>query len=130
MIDRLSRIGIDHYCVSGSWGAEFIPALQPESGETVVVKHGYSGFSDTKMNEVLSDGDIRTVVLCGTATNNCVDGTGRDAFFRGYFVVLAPEAACAPSIALHEHAVETARHAYAVIAGVDEIESVWGTPHE
>lgn len=125
MIDRLERFGIEPYCVSGSWGAEFVPELQPEEGEAVVIKHGYSAFSETNMNEVLSAGGVRTVVLCGTATNNCVDGTGRDAFFNGYLVVLVPDAACAPSAALHEHAIATARHAYAVIADIDEIESAW-----
>lgn len=125
MIDRLDRFNIDPYCVSNSWGAEFISSLQPAPDETVVIKHGYSGFAGTNLAQVLSDGGIRTVVLCGTATNNCVDGTGRDAFYNGFLVVLASDAACAPSTALHNHALETARHAYAVIAGVDEIQSVW-----
>lgn len=125
MTDRLDRLNIEPYCVSGTWGAEFIPALQPAPDETVVVKHAYSGFAGTSLAGVLSEGGIRTVILCGTATNNCVDGTGRDAYYQGYLVVLASDAACAPSIALHNHAVETARHAYAVIAEVDEIQSAW-----
>ena len=125
MIDRLDRLNIEPYCVSGSWGAEFIPALEPAPDETVVVKHAYSGFAGTSLAEVLTSGGIRTVILCGTATNNCVDGTGRDAFYQGFLVVLASDAACAPSIALHNHAVETARHSYAVIAKVDEIQSAW-----
>lgn len=125
MIERLDRFGIEPYCVSNSWGADFIDELKPNDGEEVVIKHTYSAFQKTRLDEVLTEAGIKTVVLCGTATNNCVDGTGRDAFYEGYFVVLAPDAACAPSEQLHTHAVATAKHAYAVIADVAEIESTW-----
>lgn len=125
MLERLERFNIEPYCVSGSWGADFIDDLRPLEGEEVVVKHTYSAFQKTRLDDVLRDAGISTVVLCGTATNNCVDGTGRDAFYAGYHVVLAPDAACAPTAALHEHAIATAKHAYAVIAEVAEIEAAW-----
>lgn len=125
MLERLERFNIEPYCVSGSWGADFIEELKPLDGEEVVVKHTYSAFQKTRLNDVLRDAGITTVVLCGTATNNCVDGTGRDAFYEGYYVVLVPDAACAPTAELHEHAIATAKHGYAVIAETPEIEEVW-----
>lgn len=125
MLERLERMAIPPYCVSNTWGADFVPQLTPLEGEDVVVKHSYSAFQGTKLTEMLRQAGTRTVVLCGTATNNCVDGTGRDAFYAGFFVVLASDAACAPSKELHNHAVATAKHGYAVIADVDEIGRVW-----
>lgn len=125
MLERLERFNIEPYCVSGSWGADFIEELKPFDNEQVVVKHTYSAFQKTRLNEVLRDAGITTVVLCGTATNNCVDGTGRDAFYEGYYVVMVPDAACAPTAELHQHAIATARHGYAVIAEVAEVEEVW-----
>ncbi len=126
MIERLDRFGIQPYCVSGTWGADFVDELTPQEGEEVVIKHAYSAFHKTRLDEVLSSSGIRTLVLCGTATNNCVDGTGRDAFYAGYYVVLVPSAACAPTRELHEHAIATAKHGYAVIAEPEEIEKAWG----
>lgn len=125
MRERLERMGVPPYCVSGTWGAEFIDGLEPAAGEGVITKHRYSGFYATGLALWLRGRGIQSVVLAGTATNNCVDGTGRDAFYEGFYVALVAEAACAPRPELHDHALATARHAYAEILTLSEIKDVW-----
>lgn len=125
MRERLKRLGVQPYCVRGTWGAEFIDELQPADGENVVEKHRYSAFFETDLDDLLRGLGVRSVVVCGTATNNCVDGTARDAFYRGYYVALPDEASCAPTDELHHYALATAHHAYSVRAGVPEIVATW-----
>ncbi len=127
MIERLERKKSEPYCVSGTWGAEFVKDLEPIAGESVITKHRYSGFYATNLDITLRAKGIQTVILTGTATNNCVDGTGRDAFYNGYYAVMVSDATAASSEALHESALKTADHAYAVIATSDEICTIWST---
>lgn len=74
-------------CGQGSWGAE--PwGVEPEPGDTVVVKHWYSAFADTRLDLVLRTLGVETVVLTGVTANVCVESTARDAFFADYNVVV------------------------------------------
>jgi ureidoacrylate peracid hydrolase len=125
MLERLERKHAKPYCVSGTWGAEFIRDLQPDVSDLVVTKHRYSGFHATDLDMQLRARGIQTVVLTGTATNNCVDGTGRDAFYVGYYVVMVSDATACGGADAQAAVLKTAEHAYAVIASVDEIVKVW-----
>lgn len=125
MQERLERMGAEPYCVSGTWGAEIIEDLTPEQDDVVIVKHRYSGFYGTSLDAQLRERGVKTVLLAGTATNNCVDGTGRDAFYNGYYVVLASDASAVASPDLHHAALKTAEHAYAVVATVEDIVAIW-----
>jgi ureidoacrylate peracid hydrolase len=125
MLDRLHRKRLEPYCITGSWGAQFISTLQPEPADLVVTKHRYSAFYGTHLDILLRARGVRTVLLAGVATDVCVGVTGFDAFHRGYYVVLLKDACTAPNTFVHDAAVETASHAYAVISTVDETVQIW-----
>lgn len=125
MLERLERKNSPPYCIQGTWGAEFVPGLAPEDADIVITKHRYSGFFATDLDMRLRARGIRTVILTGTATNNCVDGTGRDAFYEGYYVVLLSDATTAPTAELHDAALQTADHAYAVVHTVEDVTKQW-----
>ena len=126
MLERLERKNeAEPYCVPGTWGIEIVQDLKPEDGELVIGKHRYSAFFGTDLDMHLKANGIKTLILCGTATNNCVDGTGRDAFYNGYYVVLPSDASAAPTDELHRATLQTADHAYGVVASTDEIVSIW-----
>lgn len=76
------------FCLPGSWGAEFTPELTPVAGERVVVKRGWSAFLGTELHGRLQEMDVRTLVIGGTQTPNCVRATLYDATSLGYEVVL------------------------------------------
>jgi len=85
------------HCVTGTWGAEFHPALVV-GGETVRKgvdgQDGYSGFSvrdpasgdvsATRLEAILRSRGIERVVLCGLATDYCVVETALDARRLGF----------------------------------------------
>jgi ureidoacrylate peracid hydrolase len=126
MLERLERKNeSEAYCMPGSWGIEIVDELKPRAGELVIGKHRYSAFFGTDLDMHLKANGIQTLILCGTATNNCVDGTGRDAFYNGYYVVLPSDASAAPTDELHQATLQTADHAYGVVTTTDELSSIW-----
>lgn len=73
-------------------GAAPLAGLAPALGETVILKHLPSAFSETKLAEVLQGKGIDTLLIAGYMTHNCVDSTARAAFHRGYRVGVVSDA--------------------------------------
>ena len=68
------------------------PGLQVAEGDYRVRKATPDAFLRTGLDEVLSFCGVEGVVLCGYATEFCVDTTARSAAAHGYHVVLAADA--------------------------------------
>ena len=62
------------------------------SDEHVVVKPRYSAFFGTGLERMLADAGVRTVVLAGTTTPNCVRATCYDALSWDYEVAVLVDA--------------------------------------
>ena len=127
MLERLERKDEEAYCLPGTWGIEFVDGLEPEPGELVIGKHRYSAFFGTDLDMRLRGMGRSSLVLGGVASNNCVDGTGRDAYYNGYYVVMVSDASAAPTVELHRATLTTVEHAYGVVATTDEIAALWET---
>jgi len=76
------------HCVEGTWGAEIVPALKPDSDDIVIKKTTYSGFYNTDLDEKLRGMGIDTLYITGVAMNICVHYTAADARMRGYNVIV------------------------------------------
>ncbi|MFZ0255093.1 MAG: cysteine hydrolase [Gammaproteobacteria bacterium] len=72
----------------GTVGAETIPEITHFGDRIVEVpgKRGLNAFSNTDLEDILSEYDIKSVVIAGAVTSICVDSTGRAASERGYSV--------------------------------------------
>ncbi len=69
---------------------EIHPAVTPQPGEVVLTKSRTGPFSTTKLEEVLKQQGIETLVLMGISTSGCVLSTVRWAADLGYqLIVLA-----------------------------------------
>jgi ureidoacrylate peracid hydrolase len=79
----------------GSWDHEIVPELTPAPGEIVVGKARYSGFAGTNLEQILAARRIRTLLVCGVATNVCVESTIRDAYHREFHPVMVTDATMA-----------------------------------
>jgi len=71
----------------GTDDCEMTAALAPEGDDVVFTKYTYSCFAHTELETWLKKKKIRTVIVCGTCTNWCVDSTIRDAYHRDFNVV-------------------------------------------
>lgn len=74
------------HCVEGTEGAEVIDELKPAKGDFVIKKISYSGFYNTKLEELLKSLGVQKLFLTGIVTNICVLYTGVDALMRGFEV--------------------------------------------
>src|SRR5262249_10179485 len=96
-----------------------------QPGDIVVTKHRYSGFFATDLDLILRARGVQTVLLAGTATNNCVDGTGRDAFSLGYYVVLVDDCTSATDPEVQQATLKTVDHAYGIVVPLHDVIGIW-----
>ena len=86
--------------------AELVPEMTPQPGDAVVRKHQPNAFYATDLEVHLARRGIRTIVLCGVATNLGVEATARAAFERGFEQVFVADAMSAREADLHTFPVE------------------------
>ena len=86
--------------------AEIVPELGPGDNDIVVTKRQWGAFYGTDLDLQLERRGIVTVVLGGIATNYGVESTARDAYERGYHLVLVEDVMSARSTADHAFACE------------------------
>ena len=76
----------------GQPGCDFKDEVRPQAGELVVQKSTNNAFLDTGLGPYLDSTGIRTLVVVGVATNNCVEATVRMAGNLGYATYLVADA--------------------------------------
>ena len=72
----------------GTPGWPIHPSIAPDTGDWVIEKSEPDSFQGTDLDARLRQDGISSLVVCGIATEYCVDTTVRGAFERGYDVVL------------------------------------------
>ncbi len=72
----------------GSFGAEEPEALRPRPGDYTIIKPRWSAFFQTELDLILRRLGVRTVILAGTTTPNCIRTTCYDANALDYNVVV------------------------------------------
>ncbi len=60
--------------------------------DVLVEKNKDSGFYETELHDRLQELGVDTVIITGMQTQICVQTTAADAFFRGYNVIVPPDA--------------------------------------
>jgi len=91
--------------VRGERGHDFIDALQPQAGEIVIDKPGYSAFEHTALGQVLTTRGVDTLILTGITTEVCVSSTLRTAVDRGYRCFTVADACASSNVHLHAAAL-------------------------
>jgi nicotinamidase-related amidase len=76
------------HAVEGSEGAEVWPPLAPRAGDHVVTKTSYSSFTSPRLQGLLDELRVDTLVLTGCATEVQLLSTAMDALQRGFAVEL------------------------------------------
>jgi nicotinamidase/pyrazinamidase len=99
------------HCVAGSWGAELHPDLLLDGEIVRKGANGEDGYSGFTMRDPVSDEEISTplegmlrkravtrVVICGLATDYCVNATALDARKLGFDTVVLMRAVAAVNL--------------------------------
>ncbi len=72
--------------------SELLPELKQQPGDVVILKRQWGAFYGTDLDLQLRRRGMKTVVMCGIATEFGVESTARDAYEHGYAVVFAEDA--------------------------------------
>ena len=81
--------------VRGEPGCDFVAAMQPQPGERVFDKPGFSAFYRTDLQDHLCSRGITHVIVTGITYQCCVHSTLRDAVDRGYRCLTLDDACAA-----------------------------------
>jgi len=111
-------------CAEGSWGAEFY-MVEPQAGEPVIVKHRYSAFSGTALDNLLRVRGVKSLVVTGVATNICIDSTFRDGFHNGFYVVIPKDCVGSANKELHEATLKNAQFLFGDVVDSQAIVDEW-----
>ncbi len=110
VIENLTRDGRDRsldYKISsinvpkGSWDAQVPDIVAPLDDEIVIRKTSSSPFISTNIDYVLRNFGVRSLVIVGLLTDQCVDSAVRDACDLGYLVTLVTDACATHSPERH-----------------------------
>jgi ureidoacrylate peracid hydrolase len=112
-------------CREGTWGADFYDGIAPLPSERVVIKHRYSAFINTDLNTVLKARGIQSILVCGVATNVCVETTARDGYMYDYYVTMIDDCSAAYDAKLHMSTLENIRRHFGLVASSHQIIETW-----
>lgn len=87
--------------------SELVAEIGPREGDLRITKHQWGAFYGTELDLQLRRRGVRTIVLCGIATNFGVESTARDGWERGYALVFAEDAMTGLAAEAHRFAVGT-----------------------
>jgi len=83
------------------------PSLGSAESDLLITKRQWGAFYGTALDQQLRRRGIRTIILCGIATNFGVESTARDAWERNYELVFAEDAMAGMAPGAHEFAIKT-----------------------
>lgn len=102
---RISGLFVPH----GSWDAQVLAEIAPAEDEIVLPKTSSSVFISTNIDYVLRNLGVRSLILAGMLTDQCVDSAVRDACDLGYLVTVATDACVTLSAERHEWSLRNNR---------------------
>ena len=118
VIEALTRDGRDlslDYKISGlfvprgSPDAKVLDAITPGADEIVLPKTSSSVFISTNIDYVLRNLGVRSLIIAGVLTDQCIDSAIRDARDLGYLVTVPTDACATLSRERHEWALRNNR---------------------
>jgi nicotinamidase-related amidase len=86
---------------SGDPRDEYLPAIAPRAGETVVTHGAYSPFTSTPLLEQLRSAKVDTIILAGLMANYAGQMTAREAADRDLGVVFAWDCSASETLEWH-----------------------------
>jgi nicotinamidase-related amidase len=103
---------------SGGFPADFasFPEGLVEPSDFVITKRQWGAFYGTELDLQLRRRRVRTIVLGGVATNFGVESTARDAWERGYEIVVAEDVTSSFSAEMHNFSMQYILPRIAVIS--------------
>jgi nicotinamidase-related amidase len=121
--DQMGRMLLDKPGVprvgDDSWQID--DEVTPLPGEVVLNKASSGALSTTKLDQMLHNAGINSLVVCGLTTAVCVTQTARETADRGFRVIVAADACTEMSEEMHEAALFTFGYVFGRVKSTEEI---------
>lgn len=118
---RRERIKRFPLCIRGSWDSEIIEALRPQDDDFVVQKRRDSVFQDTEFELWLRSLGVDTIIFAGIDTSICVESSLRDAFNRGWDVILLSDAIASLHDDFHKTTIAETKENFGLVIGSETL---------
>lgn len=102
---KISRL----FVARGSWDALVLADIAPAADEIVLPKTSSSVFISTNIDYVLRNLGVRSLMIAGVLTDQCVDSAVRDACDLGYLVTVPTDACATLSVERHDWSLRNNR---------------------
>lgn len=104
------------------------PAMAVAPGDVILNKYRYSAFMCPagELRAALEERGIEMLVIAGTLTNVCCEGTARDGNMLGYKVIVVSDATATITDAEHNAALLNLRLTFADVRDVDTVTAMLG----
>jgi nicotinamidase-related amidase len=100
------RRQLGHVLEDGVRGNPVAELLRPDEKDYFVLKAKHSGFYQTQLDLLIDYLKVRTLILTGFTTDNCVLFTASDAFLRDLEIIVPPDCVAAAKPDYHDRALE------------------------
>lgn len=108
-------------CIRGTWDSDVIDELKPLPEDYIVEKRRDSVFQDTEFSLWLQAFRADTIIFTGIDTYVCVESTVRDAFNRGFDVILVEDCVASRNPKNHQTTLEQVREAFGWVLSAPEL---------
>lgn len=85
---RREKLDDMHLCIKDTWDADVIDEIYPEPDDYIIEKRRDSVFQDTEFELWLRSFGADTIIFTGIDAYICVESSVRDAFNKGYDVIV------------------------------------------
>jgi len=108
-------------CVRGTWDAATIDELKPTVEDHICQKRRDSAFQDTDLQLWLKSLGIDTLIFTGIDTCICVENSFREAFNKGYDIILIEDATASVWEDLHQATLRKARNSFGLVMDTEHL---------
>ena len=112
----------------GSFGWQLIEPFKPEEKDVIIDKRRANMFLGTEFESLMIHWGTRTIVMVGCTTDGGVEGTVRDGYYRGYFMVVVKDCVGTRTEKGHLEALERMEK-WADVIESHELIKIWQSHH-
>ncbi|SHI39654.1 Nicotinamidase-related amidase [Dethiosulfatibacter aminovorans DSM 17477] len=104
-----------------SFGAQMVEPLTPEEDDIVVNKTTDSVLAGTNYSQLIANMGIKTVVVTGIVTDQCVASTVRDLADEGFKVIVVEDCCAAATMELHDAELKIMNNIYCQVTDLEGV---------
>lgn len=118
---RQEKLGSMHLCIRDTWDADVIDEVYPTEDDYIVEKRRDSVFQDTEFELWLRSFGANTIIFTGIDTYICVESSVRDAFNKGYDVILLEDCVASRERKYHEATLGQIAESYGWVLTAEQL---------